>query len=85
MNDFLVKIRSFLKAVFGKKTSMESYVKRLNTCLFCSWNVTKDERHYCRECGCPETKLWPFSELKRKCNYLYAECPRKKWEDPKTL
>lgn len=52
---------------------------RLRQCEKCSWNVEKGNRHYCKGCMCPQSKLWPFSELKRKANYFYATCPRKKW------
>lgn len=80
MIDFLKKAKSFLKAFFGPKASIETYVSRLNTCLSCSWNIKKENNNYCRECGCPKTKLWPFSELRTKSRYLNTECPRKKWK-----
>lgn len=73
-------ILSFLKAMFGPKTELASFVSRLNICLECSWRIDKGYRSYCKECMCPTTKLWPFSELKTKCGYKNAQCPRKKWK-----
>lgn len=73
------KIYFFLKAVLGPKVSTEEYSNRLNKCSDCIWNVKKENRNYCRECGCPQVKYWPWSELKTKATYKYSECPRKKW------
>jgi len=81
IREFFGNIIKFLKALFGPKASVEVYTKRLDTCLSCSWNVSKKERNYCRECGCPKTKFWPFSELKMKTKYLNARCPRRKWDN----
>ena len=78
--NFFEKTKLFLKAIFGKKTNLDDYVERLQVCLSCSWRIRKDNRNYCRECGCPETKFWPFSELKTKCGYNEATCPRNKWK-----
>lgn len=69
----------FLKAILGKKSSFEVFLFRLNQCKNCSWNVEKENKNYCKGCMCPKSKLWPFAELRRKANYLYAPCPRKKW------
>lgn len=77
--EFLKATKSFLKAVFGKKSSFEVFLFRLNKCNDCSWNVVKDNKHYCKGCMCPKSKLWPFAELRRKANYFYAPCPRNKW------
>lgn len=73
------KLISFLRAVFSKSVNLETYLNRLNTCKDCSWRIEKNNRNYCKECGCPETSFWYFSELKTKCKYSKLECPRKKW------
>lgn len=73
------KTKSLLKALFGPKTEFKEYCSRLNQCKECPWRIEKGSKSYCRECGCPETSLWPFSELKTKCAYKNAECPRKRW------
>lgn len=77
--EFLSNVKSFFKAVFGKKTSYNIYVERLSMCKGCTWNIEKNNKNYCKECGCPKTSFWPFSELRMKCNYSNATCPRKKW------
>lgn len=70
---------SYLKAKFGKKTSFDEYLNRLENCRHCSWNVSKKNRNYCKGCFCPQTVLWPDAELRTKATYYFAECPRKKW------
>lgn len=80
MKTFFGNCKKFLKAVLGRKTRFDLYVSRLDACLSCSWNVEKKNKNYCRGCGCPQTTLWPFAELKMKAGYEYAECPRKKWK-----
>lgn len=77
--NFLNNVKMFLRSVFGKKADFSEYVKRINACSECTWNIKKKNRNYCKECGCPKTIFWPFSELKLKCGYKNAECPRKKW------
>lgn len=72
--------KSFFLAVLGPKARFDQYVKRLDSCLSCSWNVEKNKLNYCRGCACPQTKLWPWAELKRKATYTNTVCPRKKWD-----
>lgn len=72
--------KSYLKAKFGPKTQLEEYVERLSKCLSCSWNIEKGCRNYCKGCGCPQTKIWPDSNLKVKAYYKNATCPRKRWK-----
>jgi len=74
------KIKSYLKAKFGPKTDFKTYANRISKCSDCVWNVSIKNRNYCKECGCPKTVFWPDAELKTKCFYLNAECPRKRWQ-----
>lgn len=71
--------KSYLRAKFGPKVKLEEYIDRLTQCSTCKWRVEKSNRSYCKECGCPESKLWPDSELKTKCAFKNSECPRKRW------
>jgi hypothetical protein len=41
--------------------------------------VDKDGYYYCRECGCPQVKFWPDSELRKKVTFQHAKCPKHKW------
>ena len=81
---FLKHTKSYLAAKFGPKASFKTYTERINACNECIWRKEKGSRNYCKECGCPETKFWPDSELKTKCAFLNAECPRKRWNTSKT-
>jgi len=80
MKNMIIKIKSFIKAIFGPKVKFQKYVDRINKCTDCIWNVEIGTRNYCKECGCPKTKFWFWSELKTKATYEYSICPRKKWE-----
>jgi hypothetical protein len=70
---------SYLKAKLGPRNNFEEYLKRLNACSTCSWNVEKKNRNYCKGCMCPQSILWPDAELRTKASYKYATCPRRKW------
>jgi phosphoserine aminotransferase len=76
----LKMVWSYLKAKTGPKATDEIATSRYNTCSTCSWHVQKDTREYCRGCGCFQSTLWPDAELKTKTKFLYATCPRNKWE-----
>jgi hypothetical protein len=79
MKKLIENINSFLKAKFGPKTDFATYSDRISKCSDCIWNVQKGTRNYCKECGCPKTIFWPFSELKTKAFYQNSKCPRKRW------
>lgn len=72
---------SYLSAKFGPRVSLDIFINRLIVCKYCSWNIQKDTRNYCRACFCPETKFWPDAELRNKCGMKNVECPRKKWPE----
>lgn len=79
MKEILSKIKSYLKAKFGPKVSFKEYSQRISVCSDCVWNIKVKNRNYCKECGCPKSFFWPDAELKTKCFFKNAECPRKKW------
>lgn len=70
---------SYIEAKFSDETLPEDAAERLATCMGCEFRVDKDGYYYCRECGCPQIKYWPDSELKVKVTMSKAKCPKNKW------
>lgn len=93
--DGIQKAKSYLIAKFGGESLPEVQLQRLATCFSCDWMITekRNERgalditgimvenpyYYCKKCGCPKTKYWADSELRKKVTFDKAECPLKKW------
>lgn len=71
--------REYLTAKFGGEALPEEAMKRLDECMGCEYRVDKDGYYYCRECGCPQVKFWPDSELRKKVTFQHAKCPKHKW------
>lgn len=72
-------VSSFFIAIFGGKVNLETYLNRLNKCKDCKWNKQKGVNNFCAECFCPQSKYWPWAELKYKASLKEAKCPMKKW------
>lgn len=70
---------SYLEAKFGGDTLPDDAKARLATCMGCEYRVDKEGYYYCRECGCPQIKYWPDSELRNKVTMARAKCPKNKW------
>jgi len=89
------KVLSYLEAKFGGESLPEVQLQRLATCFSCDWMLTEKRNkagqldingdpvenpyYYCKKCGCPKTRLWADSELRKKVTFDKAECPLKKW------
>lgn len=75
---------SFLRAIFGGRLAEghPEIARRLKICRDCEKSaVKKDGAVYCSECRCPQTKLWPVSELHYKVGYARVRCPLGRWGD----
>lgn len=42
-------------------------------------NPVENPYYYCKKCGCPKTRYWPDSELRKKVTMNKLECPLHKW------
>jgi hypothetical protein len=92
---FANKIVSYLNAKFSGESLPEVQLKRLSACFGCDWLLVekRNERgqldingekvenpyYYCKKCGCPKTRFWPDSELRKKVTMEGAVCPLNKW------
>jgi len=72
-------VSSYLTAKFSADTLPEDAKARLAVCMGCEFRVDKEGYYYCRECGCPQIKYWPDSELRKKVTMSGAKCPKNKW------
>jgi uncharacterized paraquat-inducible protein A len=79
MSNYFKMGSDYLVAKFGGETLPEDAMTRLETCMTCEFRVEKEEHYYCRECGCPQVRFWPDSELRKKVTMLRAKCPKNKW------
>lgn len=89
------KALSYLEAKFGGESLPEVQLQRLATCFDCPWLLVQKENdrgvldpnghevenpyYYCKKCGCPKTRYWPDSELRKKVSFDKAVCPLSKW------
>ena len=87
----------YLIAKFGGTSVPEKQLKRLSICFSCEYLIEERRNvqgqldskgepvtnpyYYCKECGCPKTKYWPDSELRKKVTLDKAKCPKSKWND----
>lgn len=88
---------SYLTAKFSGTAIPEKQLNRLAVCFSCEYLLderrndrgeldAKGEKvqnpyYYCKECGCPKTKYWPDSELRKKVTFNKAKCPKGKWQE----
>lgn len=78
--NILEMAKSYIEAKFGGDSLPEDALNRLITCMGCEYRVEKEGLYYCKECGCPQTKYWPDSELRRKVTFAQAKCVKNKWQ-----
>lgn len=96
MNAF-EKASSYLIAKFSGTAIPEKQLNRLAICFSCEYLIEErrnnqgdldskgkpvtDPYYYCKECGCPKTKYWPDSELRKKVTMNKSKCPKGKWPE----
>ncbi|MFA5403410.1 MAG: hypothetical protein WC358_00575 [Ignavibacteria bacterium] len=90
------KAVSYLEAKFGGESLPDIQMQRLAKCFSCEWMLTERRNssgnldaagnpvenpyYYCKKCGCPKTRFWPDSELRKKVTFDKAVCPLSKWD-----
>ena len=91
----LNKVLSYLEAKFSGEALPEIQLARLAICFTCPYMIeerrndagildnkgkaVENPYYYCKECGCPKTKYWPDSELRKKVTFAKVKCPLSKW------
>lgn len=89
------KVMSYLEAKWSGESLPDTQMERLATCFSCDWLIIEKRNdsgaldfngvpvenpyYYCKKCGCPRTKYWPDSELRKKVTFAKDTCPLKKW------